>query len=143
MSVLRVELALFIGALLGGLLSAVALLCSNAWLHPEITATTHWWQWVGQTMFVMLFSTPIFAIGLAILGAPSWHLLHRFGLRSWVYLTLLGATLTAITNAFGSGPPMLANNATWNGRIEWAMLMGVVGGITGLVMWLSAYRRSD
>jgi hypothetical protein len=142
LSLRRVGYALIAAALLGGILSSFAV-SGVVLLDPDDAARKlQWWQFLGTTVFYAFFAIPIFATGLCLLGAPGWYLLHRYGLRGWVSLTILGATFTSVANFLLNAPPVIATAVDLRGRIEWALVMGVVGGLTGFVMWRIAYRSS-
>jgi hypothetical protein len=140
LSLRRIGYALIAAALVGGILSSAAL-TGVVWLNPD-AARMQWWQLVGVTLFYAQFTTPVFAIGLCVFGAPGWYLLHRYNFRGWMSPTILGAALTSVANFLLDSPPVIATAVDLHGRVAWALVMGIVGGLTGFVMWRIAYRSS-
>jgi hypothetical protein len=103
-----------------------------------------------------------FGLGLLVLGAPAWWLLHRFGFRGRGAAIALGAILTfAVTAAPGAYQEIWPKPQTqseksrpgnginaeregsqrgWHGTFVFAAALSIAGGIVGYAVWRVAYR---
>lgn len=118
---------------------------------------------VGDSVLIFTFAAAFWAAGLTIVATLPWLFLDHYGLRGWTVAVTLGVVLTFLvvvgflTNGFGlltaSGSFSAADNggATWiDGRItphgwatafQFSAVCAAIGGIVGLVVWRTAYRR--
>jgi hypothetical protein len=135
--------AYFVCIFVGTLLTTLALLIINIAVGPEARI-------VGSVLslpFLVLFYGPIvagmFSLPGLVLSVPIFLLLHTLRLRDWPFLTLAGAILEfvagyrflAFLDRLLDGPQLAT--------IEHATLLGVIGGLTGFVMWSIAYAHID
>jgi len=77
---------------------------------------------------------PVFLFGLLILAAPIWALLHKMGLRSYPVAIALDVILTGAAAWY-----FLSLQEAWT----LFLIMMVMGGITGYLIWFMAYNVSD
>jgi hypothetical protein len=102
------------------------------------------------------------AIGLAAIASPAWWLLHKLGRRNWIDAILLGAVLSygapfalSLLDSPQSGPPWQNSSGDYTliyhppRKPKWLetalspVPLGVIGAMTGFVIWCRAYRRVD
>lgn len=120
---------------------------------------------LGGALVVFVFAAVMWAMGLIIVAAVPWAILHHYGYRSWPAAAALGAILTFIvvtgfmTNGFGAvagsgglsaadsgGPTWVDGRLTaygWSQALVFAAICSAAGAIVGLVVWRTAYRRTD
>lgn len=144
------------GALAGGLLvtgtSAVGMALSGGWL----------WTPPWLILLMLAAASGVWGLGIALLGAPIWWLLHRGGIRSPVAAVALGVSLTFFVGVFigtggfglsyggpgtvsmsdGGGATVVTNQITlhgWLSAVRMAGLLAIGGGIVGYVVRRVAY----
>lgn len=131
----RATLGLAAGAVTGGLIIGAALSVIFASSAIQEGFFQQEGRFIGSLYFVMLvvfatlYSTVVFAIGLAAV-TPLWWGLHRIGVRCWSAASPLGALL--------AGGTMLAFTQSW---LAAGALAGI-GAIVGAVIWRVAYRSA-
>ncbi len=78
----------------------------------------------------------VWMVGLLVLAAPAWWLLHRLKLRRWSAAMGLGAVLAPLPVMIMAIPakPSAA-------LFAWFGALSVLGAIVGLTVWLNAYRK--
>ena len=163
----RAALALLVGAavgtclVLGGMLTiAIIGSISSHGSFAQLPA--------GLTIVLILTAVVAFGafgLGLLVLGAPAWWLLHRFGFRGRGTAIALGAILTFAVIAApgfnqeiwpkpqvqsGKGHPDNVINAEreesqrgWRGTFVFAAALSIAGGIVGYAVWRVAYRSGN
>jgi uncharacterized PurR-regulated membrane protein YhhQ (DUF165 family) len=159
-TVLRVGLALWVGAVVGTCFIVIAMV-APAVVYPTHSGAVD--SFLRLVALIALVSFMCFSVGLAFIGAPAWWLLHRFGRRSWLDALLLGFFLTFVCTvlllaqdslwptpgsnfqASDSGGATVINNRLtahgWANIIKMAALVAVAGGGAALAMWRVAYRK--
>lgn len=72
----------------------------------------------------------IWALGLGLVAAPVWAVLHRLKVRCWSAAMILGALLCGCAGLLGG---------------DWRVvgLMATQGALVGLVVWVTAYRKRN
>ncbi len=101
---------------------------------------------------VAMFAMGMYSVGLVIVGAPVWYVLHRLGKRTPVDAALTGATLTfffcfvldndLLDRLQHLGRyPMSAYG--WLMAGERAAWFAATGAIVGLTVWWVAYRAGS
>lgn len=150
----RALLGLVSGVVTGATLVTLWSFAGSGDVHPNL---------VSEAAFVFTFAAAFWATGLTIVAALPWLCLDHYGLRGWTVAVALGVVLTflvviaILTNGFGlltaSGSFSAADNggATWiDGRItphgwatafQFSAVCAAIGGIVGLAVWRTAYRR--
>ena len=102
-------------------------------LHPPLA------EWPGAALTAMglfvwvdLVATVCWIIAIAIVAAPQWAILNALGVRCWSAAVLLGAALApAPFFLIGAVDPLSV------------ACLAATGGVSGLVVWLIAYRRAE
>ena len=146
--------ALFSGAVIGAAAVAGLYLCSLVRGGPS--PDTH--VFAPFVAFVFMLAFAGWAVGLIVLAAPLWWVLHKAGARSWQAAVIFGAIaaflghvgleafgLRAITPAIDglfSGDHSLAPSASW-GAYRARLAFAIIGAIIALVVWRIAYRRPE
>jgi hypothetical protein len=97
-------------------------------------------EWITQIVVGYWLIAFVFcAAGLLIAGAPTWWLLHRLHLRSWIDASIVGFAVSFIGYvAFSAATQRLAESST---MISQSILVAILGAIIGFVVWRVAYRR--
>ena len=156
----RAGLALLAGAACGSVLIGLIAVAPDIWratIAPN-GFNRSWSDIATDAAFLTVLCAAAYAIGLLILAAPSWWLLHRRGFQTRLHALTLGVALSipsyiVVTEWFGRyqgkaiyGPApfsrlLRAGPWSWPTAIEGAVWITVVSGVTGLVIWRIAYRR--
>jgi hypothetical protein len=154
-TLLRAAVALLCGAVIGSALIVVGVLSPGLfWSHEVAGGIVLAALYVP---FVAVVAFVFYAVGLLVLGAPGWFLLHRQRRRNWVHAigwgfvaSFLACSLLQLWPTCGSygwlstGGPFLVNDlirmngwliTLWN--TAWVT---VAGGVVGLAIWRIAYR---
>lgn len=117
----------------------------------------------GQAIFIFVVAAAVWAGGLTLVASVPWICLDHYGLRGWTVAVALGAALTFLvviaflTNVFGmydgsgnfsaadnDGPTWIDGRLTphgWANALYLAAICGGMGGVVGLAVWRTAYRR--
>jgi hypothetical protein len=95
--------------------------------------------WIG--LLSVAFATPIWFVGILVVGGPVWWILHRLGLRSRVVCSAAGATLVLLV----VGGSFALNGAApqgdeWFGVLLIIAPLAAIGAIVGWTVARSAYR---
>ena len=81
---------------------------------------------------IICFSFFAWLVGIIILGALPWLILHIIGARMWVYFSLTGAVLAP--RPFG---------LDYNGpNYSFITVFSLIGGVVGWIIWRVAYSPS-
>ena len=156
-TLVRAVLGLVAGAATGGVLIALLLLPGSNLEYLRQYG-------LGHGIAIFIYAAGVWTMGLGLVAPVPWALLHWRGYRGpWVAVSL-GALLSSavlfgfLTDGFGlfpqhgvsaadsGGPTRIDGRLTLHGWVEAAqlsLLCGVVGGIVGLVIWRTAYRRKQ
>jgi hypothetical protein len=125
--------ALLGAALVGGVFACLGLVAGR----PSLDGALGTFFLTGTVAFF------VYALGLALLGAPIWAVLHAAGSRGRRAAMLLGAGLSlavtvvpAAIGAFQSGDPRRLSGAVFGGCV-----MAAGNAFVGFVIWKIAYRR--
>jgi hypothetical protein len=117
-----------------------------------------WQDTIGLLLLLFGITLFYFALGLVLVGAPAWWLLHRLGRRTLLDAVIAGAALSSSTYLslvllgvvpliFGPGPQYFA--ASVIGTVVVLMLLvnaiwvAVSGALAGFVIWGIAYRPAN
>lgn len=159
----RAAAALFVGQLTGG--SLVTAWVLGEALYAAASQPGDLALGVASLFLTGAAVTGTFGLGLALLAAPLWYVLHRLGWRGPLAAAVLGWVLTFCTVAGprtlwslivnagdkftigdNGGAEMIEGVLTrhgWSNILGSAAEIGVAGAIVGLVVWRVAYRRRD
>ena len=152
---LRAVLAVGAGAVAGAAMVTV-------WFLAGASDLNYLRQYGFQAgVLIFINATVIWALGLVLVGAPLWAILHYYGKRNWTAAGALGAILTFVvtlgllTNGFGllvsgnlsasdaAGPIWVDSQLTahgWAVALEVAVVCCIAGALVGLIVWRVAYR---
>lgn len=156
----RAALALLIGAVVAGPISILVVLA------PAIALDYDGQNLLAQFMFASVAAMIVYALGLVILAAPCWILLHQRGHRSWRAAAALGGVLGFIVTLLlyvsptfpirpegssistgGSGGMLIDNNVVtahgWTMFLSYSLIYALVCATVGLLIWRIAYRRQS
>ena len=153
----RLMTDLIIPAVLAGIIAGATMVtgwCAAGLILKGMPAA---WLFILIIFFVSL---SFWAVGIALVGAPLWAMLHNMGLRSPVYaagagglaallalLALVLVTSYGVTDQYGGERYLIQNGVRtaggWLRLLTNALLMGVAGSVVGMAIWRIAYRRSD
>jgi hypothetical protein len=152
----RVGLALLAGSVLGallGLVSVAAALALRSGASADVGAL------IGRILPSLLLRGFLsWFLGLLMIGAPAWWLLHRHGWRGWRAAILAAAGLAFATSllmaiprpgehrteADRGGLTMIDDRLTthgWTKALEDAAFVALAGVAVGFTVWRVAYRR--
>jgi hypothetical protein len=98
--------------------------------------------WIALISLVV--ATPIWFVGILVLGGPVWWILHRLGLPSRAVCSAAGAALVLLV----AGGLLMLSNAppevrAWPGFLVIIAPLSAIGAIVGWTMVRSAYARPD
>ena len=91
--------------------------------------------------FVIAFF--LWLMGLLVIGAPGWWVLHRFGIRSRLAAAGLGAVLAPVSSAAWSvwiASPMIAPVQTLKDGLVLDTVLAAIGAVVGWVVIVRAYQ---
>jgi hypothetical protein len=155
----RVGLALLAGAAVGALVAFVSLAASILLVLGATSPDA--WSTVGRLLpAVVLRGFLTWLLGLLMIGAPAWWLLHRHGWRGWRAAILAAAALAFVTSlllaiprpgqhrteADRGGLTMIDDSLTahgWSKATLDAAFTALAGAAVGFTVWRTAYRRQD
>lgn len=121
--------AFMFGAVAGGASFSGQLTFLAIWGELSATAyATHLFAWLLGMILFFSITTPVFLIGIVIVGWPAWAMTHRMGLRSPLVGPVIGAPFAS-----------LAQWVLW--PIFPAYLMIFPGAVAGYVTWWMIYNR--
>jgi hypothetical protein len=140
-TLVRAVLAIPAGALIGGIVLALALQADN---RPS----------AGSDWLILVTAYALVFLGGIMLISPLWWLLDRCGLRDWRLAALLGgvltgavfaaATLNGLADEMGGAERGLGERLQLMFEGPWIRCVGamIAGALAGLVVWRIAYRKS-
>jgi hypothetical protein len=135
----RVARALVAGTVTGSgsLAAAVIVVVSIASLMQG--GFEAFWNGVVVAFLFFLFSLPVWAVGLIVVGMPGWAALHALGWRSpWVGAGFGGVATLVVSWVLGLGlNPSLADEP-WE-LLPIAGLLALIGAVVGWVAARAAY----
>jgi hypothetical protein len=136
----RIPLAVTGSAVLGGVLSAIAIMVLPLFAAPVAGEARTLADLLVGVLFIGLFATVFFAFGIAIVGLPCWYVLLRIGLTGRMPLALLAAILVFSLSLFlFDGWSVTRQALKPHGIPLFALCMGMIGGLAGLVLWQIAH----
>ncbi len=114
----------------------------------------------GGDLHIFTTAFALWVIGLLAFGILPWWLLHRRNIRSWQAALVLGFFLTFSLSLSVGLYPLSSGFSAWdsggatveNGKRTphgWRVLFsdsvtfGALGGLVGIVIWRTAYRRTN
>jgi hypothetical protein len=95
---------------------------------------------IGFQMAVVAFPVALilWAIGLAVVGAPGWILLHALGVRSrWAGAAW--GVVAAFAGTFAAQAAILTYTSDWTAYLAGAGVIGLMGAPVGWVVVTTAY----
>jgi hypothetical protein len=135
----RTASAILTGILIGGVSSGlvVSFLSSLQEKQPSFGEGVAFL--FGTTILVTIFAGICFAIGIVVVGLPTFLLVSRLGARTAIVFSLLGAAEVGVVC-------YLLFDDGWfthldHGRTIFAVLMSLVGGIVAMTIWQKADGR--
>ena len=161
MTVSRVILALLAGAVTGGLLVALFDLFFTVFVLQD---PKHDWKYAPLAIYsTFAMASAVWLIGLVVIGAPFWFLMHKMQFTSWVHVVLTVPILMFFvvfalkTQGFGFFQSDMGNFSAWefggstwiDGRMTlhgWFAAAGVslvfslYGLVVALAVWGVAYK---
>jgi len=127
--------AMLTGAAYGGLLVAVLTVVAMV-----VTGGAALAFWIG--LMSLVFATPIWFIGIALVGGPVWWVLHRLGLRSRPVSSAAGAALVfLVVGGFFTLKSGAPEGGEWFGVLLVTGPLAAIGAVVGWIMARSAYRN--
>ena len=133
----RVLFAMLTGGAYGGLLVAAA-----SAIGMIVVGAGAFAFWAGLMIFVI--ATPIWFIGIVIVGGPVWWVLHRLGLRSRRAASAAGGVVIfLVVGAFFSLKGNAPRGGDWFGVLAVAAPLAAIGAVVGWTVARSAYRRPE
>ena len=167
---LRVMWGLVLGAVTGsGLFLLGTLLAIFAAARRSGSDSTPWQDTIGLLLLFFGITLFYFALGLVVVGAPAWWLLHRLGRRTLLDAVIAGAALSSLTYLllvlldfvpliFGPGSQYFADSLGDPNADQQPSAIGTVvvlmvsvnaiwvavsGALAGFVIWGIAYRPAN
>jgi hypothetical protein len=136
----RAPLAVAGSAVLGGVLSGIAIMVLPLFVAPVAGEARTLADLPVDVLFIGLFATMFFAFGIVVVGLPCWYVLLRLGLTGRAPLALLAAILVFSLSLFlFDGWSVTRQALRPHGIPLFALSMGMIGGLAGLVLWQIAH----